>query len=79
MVTSWLVAGVTGAGRQCSFAGALIWLAGAVWLAARAGAAEATSSADSPSEETTTSSAQATVLSRRLGRGTSYSRAAPAR
>jgi hypothetical protein len=60
-------------GRQCAEARA--WLV----LAALAGAAGASSPADTPSEQAATSSAQATVLKRRPGRGVSHSRAAPAR
>jgi hypothetical protein len=48
-------------------------------LAALAGAAEASSPAETPSEPAATSSAQAIVLSRRPRRGVSHSRAAPAR
>ena len=48
-------------------------------LAALAGAAGASSPAETPSEQAATSSAQATVLKRRPGRGVSHSRAAPAR
>ena len=58
-------------GRQCARA----WLV----LAALAGAAEASSPPETPSEQAATSSAQATVLKRRPGRGVSHSRAAPAR
>jgi hypothetical protein len=51
------------------------------WLvpAALAGAAGASSPAETPSEQAATSSAQATVVKRRAGRGVSHSRAAPAR
>jgi hypothetical protein len=48
-------------------------------LAALAGRAEASSPPDAPSEQAATSSAQATALKRRPGRGVSHSRAAPAR
>ena len=48
-------------------------------LAALAGAAEASSPADAPSEQATTSSAQTAAVSRAPGRGVSRSRAAPAR
>ena len=47
--------------------------------AALAGAAGASSPAETPSEQAATSSAQATVLRRLPGRGVSHSRAAPAR
>jgi hypothetical protein len=61
--------GTGGAGEQRA------WLV----LAALAGPAEASSPAETPTEQAATSSAQATVLSRRPGRGVSHSRAAPAR
>ena len=59
-------------GRQC-----VDPCAGLV-LAALAGAAGASSPAETPSEQAATSSAQATVLRGRPGRGVSHSRAAPA-
>ena len=77
IICGWLMAGITpgtgsgGPGRQCARPGA--WLV----LAALAGAAEASSPAETPSEQAATSSAQAAVLSRRPGRGASHSRAAP--
>jgi hypothetical protein len=48
-------------------------------MAALAGTVEASKPPETPSEPTAISSAQATVLSRRPGRGVSHSRAAPAR
>ena len=48
-------------------------------LAALAGTAETSNPAETPTEQAATSSAQATVLRRRTGRGVSHSRAAPAR
>jgi hypothetical protein len=80
--------GPGGPGRQCADARAwpvLAALAGAALAdaaladAALAGAAGASSPAETPSEQAATSSAQATVLKRRPGRGVSHSRAAPAR
>jgi hypothetical protein len=79
MTCGWRVAGLTpgtgagGPGRQGADARA--WPG----LAALAGAAGASSPAETPSEQAATSSAQATVLKRRPGRGVSHSRAAPAR
>jgi hypothetical protein len=64
-------------GRQCARPG--VWPRAWLVLAALAGAAEASSPAETPSEQAATSSAQATVLRRRTGRGVSHSRAAPAR
>jgi len=54
---------------------------GRTWLvlAALAGPAEASSPAETPSKQVAATSAQATVLSRRPGRGVIHSRAAPAR
>jgi hypothetical protein len=67
-------------GRQCADARAWPALAGAALAgAALAGAVGASSPAETPSEQAATSSAQATVLKRRPGRGVSHSRAAPAR
>ena len=60
-------------GRQCE--GPCAWLV----LAALAGAAEASNPAETPSEQAETSSAQATAVRCRPGRGVSRSRAAAAR
>jgi hypothetical protein len=65
--------GPGGPGRQCARPRA--WLV----LAALAGAAEASSPAETPTEQAATSSAHAAVPRRRPGRGASHSRAAPAR
>ena len=79
IICGWLMAGITprtasgGPGRQCARPGA--WLV----LAALAGAAEASSPAETPSEPAAISSAQATALRRQPGRGASHSRAAPVR
>jgi hypothetical protein len=48
-------------------------------MAALAGTVEASTPAETPIAPAATSSAQATVLRRRPGRGVSHSRAAPAR
>ena len=65
--------GAAGPGWHCAGPGG--WLG----LAALAGAAEASSPAETPSEQAATSSAQATVRRRRAGCGVSHSRVAPAR
>ena len=69
-------------GRQCARPCAwlaLAPLAGVGVSAALAGADEASSTAETPSEQATISTAPVAVLSRRPSRGVSHSRAAPTR